>query len=234
MKLRIKSIIDISDLVRGALINENSWTENTTENSDRLKEYIEARLPIDENTTDDQINEWINSAYQCELEDARRPLKKGAEAYIVVGEFDLSGLSSAYGRLDFLVGNKTIRKKAYQNLYDKIRSFKQSCLDQCRAFKPYVTGRGNEIVCLEKMLSLKNEIFENRDGIYYAKLRDELLHDLETFRSQTYNIEPEYEEPYPVHYYINFEDPESVERYRRHMEKVQQEGRDESAKIQDK
>ena len=225
-------IIEISDIVRGALIDENSWIEKTTESSDRLKEYIEARLPIDEDTTDDQVNEWINSAYQSELEDARTQMKKGAEAYIAVGEYDLSGLNSAYGRLDFLTGNKTIRKKAYQNLYDKIRSIKRSCLDQCRAFKPYVTGHGNEIVCLEKMLSLQNEVFENRDGIYYAKLRDELLHDLETFRSQTYNIEPEYEEPYPVHYYIDFEDSESVERYKRLKEKVKQEGRDESAKIQ--
>lgn len=225
-------IIEISDLVRGALIDENSWIEKTTENSDRLKEYIEARLPIDEDTTDDQINEWINNAYQSELEDARRQLKKGAEAYIAVGEFDFSGLNSAYGRLDFFVGNKTIRKKVYQNLYDKIRSIKRSCLDQCRAFKPYVTGHGNEIVCLDKMLALQNEVFENRDGIYYAKLRDDLLHDLETFRSQTYNIEPEYEEPYPVHYYINFEDPESVERYKRHKGKVKQEGRDESTKLQ--
>lgn len=124
-------IIEITDIVRGALIDENSWIEKTTKNSDRLKEYIEARLPIDENTADEEAIEWINSDYQSELENARRQLRKGAEAYITVGEFDLSGLNSAYGRLDFLTGNQTIRKEAYQNLYDKIRSIKQSCLEQC-------------------------------------------------------------------------------------------------------
>ena len=137
----------------------------------------------------------------------------------------------SYGRLDFLIGNNSIRKKAYQNLYNKVYVFKRACLEHCLAFRPYVAGHGNEVVRMDKMLSLQSQVFENRDGAYYAKLRDELRHDLETFRSQTYNDNPEYEDPYPVHYFINFEDTESVERYKRHIEKAKQEGRDEQTKI---
>ncbi len=225
------SIIEITDIVHAALIDENSLFEKTTENSDKLKEYIESRLPIDESTTNDQINEWIESVYKAELEDARRQLRKAAAAYIAVGEFDISSLNTAYGRLDFLIGNNSIRKKAYQNLYNKVYVFKRACLEHCLAFRPYVAGHGNEVVCMDKMLSLQSQVFENRDGAYYAKLRDELRHDLETFRSQTYNVNPEYEDPYPVHYFINFEDTESVERYKRHIEKAKQEGRDEQTKI---
>ncbi len=224
-------IVEIPNLVIGALKDENSWFEDTSENQDKLKEYIESRLPIDENTTDSQITEWIDNAYQSELNDARKRLRKAAAAYIAIGEFDLSRLNSAYGRLDFLFGNGTIRRSAYQCLYDRVRAFRRSCLDQSIAFKPYYAGRGNEMVCLDKILSLQSQIFENKDGVYYAKMRDELIHSLETFRSQTYNVDPEYEEPYPVYFHINFEDPESVERYNRHKEKAKQEGRDEHTKI---
>ena len=224
-------VVEISDLVFGALKDENNWFEETSEGRDKLKEYIESRLPVDENTPNRQIDEWIENAYQSELEDARRQLRKAAAAYIAVSEVDLSGLNSAYGRLDFLFGNRRIRKNAFKSLYDKIRLFRRSCLDQCRAFKPYCAGHGNEMVCLDKMISLQNQIFENKDGVYYAKMRDELLHSLETFRSQTYNVQPEYEEPYPVYFHINFEDPESVERYKRYKEKKKQEGRDESTMI---
>ena len=66
--------------------------------------------------------------------------------------------------------------------------------------------------------------------IYFISLRAEFL--CVVIGRPHHNIEPEYEEPYPVHYYINFEDPESVERYKRHKEKVKQEGRDESTKLQ--
>lgn len=221
-------VIEISDLVVGALKDENSWFEDTSENRNKLKKQIESRLPINENTPTNQINDWIDNAYQSELEEARMRLRNGVAAYISAGEFDLSGLHSAYGRLDFLFGNDTVRKQAYHNLYDKIRVFKQLCLDQCRIFKPYFAGHGNEMVCIDRILLLQNQLFDNRDGVYYAKMRDELIRSLETFRSKTYNIEPEYEEPYPVHYCVDFEDPESFERYKRHIEKVRQEGRDES------
>lgn len=220
-------VVEISDLVVGALKDENNWLEKTTTNQDKLKEHIEARLPVDENTSVNQVNEWIENTYQSTIEDARKRLRKGAAAYIAVAEYDLTGLHFAYGRLDFLIGNKIIRKHAYQNLYNKIRDFKGSCINESRAFKPYIAGHGNEMVCIDKIVSLQNQIFENRDGIYYAKMRDELLHSLETLRSQTYNIMPEYEEPFPLHYCIDFEDPESVERYKRYMKKVNQEGRDE-------
>lgn len=72
-------------------------------------------------------------------------------------------------------------------------------------------------------------MFEIKDGVYYAKLRDELNHSLETFRSQTYNTEPKYEEPYPVYYSIDFDDPKSVERFERLTEKANQGERNEFA-----
>ena len=37
-------IIEISDLVRGALKDDNSWLEKSTEDSNKLKEYIESRV----------------------------------------------------------------------------------------------------------------------------------------------------------------------------------------------
>lgn len=224
-------VIEISDLVRDALKDENSWIQTTSENRDKLKDFIESRLPIDEKTTEKQIDEWINSKYQSMIEDAREQLRKGAEAYVIVGEFDLSGLNSAYGRLDFLFGNETIRKPAYYNLYDKVRKFRLMCLEQRRIFKPYLSSRGFEMACIEQMLALQNQVFEIRNGAYYAKLRDELMYSLEAFRGQTYNIKPEYDEPYPVYYTLSFNDSDFFEKERRHKEKVKQEGRDEETVI---
>ena len=160
-------VIEISDLVRGALSDEDGFLERKTENCDKLKDYIESRIPIDENTTEDQMKEWIENAYKSEFAD-----------------LSLFELSNAYGRLDFLFGNKTVRKHAYDKLYNKIRAFKSLCLDNRRILNPYLQGKGNEIVSMDKMVLLQSKAFENRDGAYYAKLRDDLRYDLETFRSQ--------------------------------------------------
>lgn len=219
--------IEISDLVCNALRDEDSWILDNSENIDNLKEYIEARLPIDENTSTDQINEWVIYKYQSMLEDARRQLRKAAQAYIAVGEIDLSGFHSAYGRLDFLFGNKEIRETAYNDLYNKIRNFKLACAGQCMVLKSYLVGHGNEMVCLDKIQLLQNQIFEIKDEVYYAKLRDDLRHSLETFRSQIYNIKPEYEEPYPIQFSIDFNDLDSVERFQRYLKRTEREGKDE-------
>lgn len=223
-------VIEIPELVYNALKDENSWVIDNSEDIDKLKNYIEARLPIDEKTEQYQIDEWIDDRYKSMLEEAKNQLRRAAEAYIEVGDLDLSGLHTAYGRLDFLIGNEMIRGTAYRDIYDKIRTFKLSCSAQCIKFKSYLAGRGNEMACLKGAYLLQDQVFETKDGIYYAKLRDELFHSLETFRSQIYNTEPEYEEPYPVNYSIDFNDPKSVERYERFVEKTEQEGKDMAAR----
>ena len=226
-------LIEITDDVLGALRDENSSFPNTTQNIDRLKSYIECTLPINENTTDEQIYAWVERDYQGELENARKQLRKAAEAYIKVGEFDISDIDFAYGQLEFLFGNKTVRKDAFKNLYNKIRNIRQICSDQCRVFKAYLAGHGNKNLVIEIMFQLQNMIFENRNGEYYAVLRDDLKHDLVTFRNQIYNTKIEYQEPFPVRYSnsIYFEESEYNERYRRYLERAQQEGRDESTMI---
>ena len=207
--IRYIPAIEITDSFRDALEDEKRWLLG----GKGIRHSISSR---NESTTDKQIEEGIERP-PFVLSYGRSVLRKGAAAYIAVGEFDLSGFNSAYGRLDFLIGNEKIRNAAYSNLYDKIRNFKLECLKYSKSFKIYIEEHkdyaislehfavlrqyvffpGDEDEFLEQMQSLQDQVFEIRDGFYYAKLRDELIHDLETFRSQIYNIKPEYEKSQP-------------------------------------
>ena len=62
-----------------------------------------------------------------------------------MSQISLSELDSAYGNLNFIFANKSIRLKAYDEIYDKIRTIRNKILME--AFH-LICGRKKRELCL--------------------------------------------------------------------------------------
>lgn len=120
------------------------------------------------------------------------------DQYIRFAKIDMRELSNAYGRLDFLFGNITIRKKAYEEIYKQIRDFQNECINNASHFDLFEKGEGNLDVCIAKLRELDHWVFEERECEVYNALYDRLGRSLEDFRIKIYGCEPEYEKPRPI------------------------------------
>ena len=197
------------DLVRDALTEESSWFCKEHEKRNELYDWIEQQLPIDVKASNMDIERMLSSKHESILEKAKEQLMKSIDALVSFSDFDLSRISNAYGQMDFVFGNDSIRLDAYTKLYDKIRCFMIKCKEESQHLKLLQRGAGHIGVCFDKVVELDKVLYKTKAvsmGVeVYAFMVDELLHDLETFRSKIYHIEPEYEEPLPVLMYIDFE-----------------------------
>ena len=62
--------------------------------------------------------------YQTKIEEAETMIKDCIYNYSKLAHISFAKLDSAYGNLDFLVANHTIRMKAYNEIFDKMRSIR--------------------------------------------------------------------------------------------------------------
>lgn len=75
-------------------------------------------LPFDENT---DVEKELEELYQSKMEGYKNSFMHCMSNYQLASSVELGTLDNAYGNLDFIVANNSIRKKAYDLIYDKIR-----------------------------------------------------------------------------------------------------------------
>ena len=178
-----------------SLIEYFSERKNTMENFwdlarralNQLKkiEYIEYRIP--NNITESEKISWINSI-------EGNKAKKCIDSMIVAGDMDLSDLSNAYGNLDFLFNNNSLRTFSYNRIYKEIMDTRNLLAEHVFHFKLYKNGEGNFFVCVDKASNIYESIYEKRINnnpgiesysIYQTKF-DDIADALEDFRCSIY------------------------------------------------
>lgn len=202
------------ELVKNVL-SEVSYFGSDHKYRDQLNEWIEPQILIDEHTSSEITDEMISRKADEIIEDAKKQLIKVVDAYATFSETDLSGLSNAYGKMDFLIANESIRKDAYTKIYDKIRNLKVKCIEESYHFILLKNGGGHIGVCFDKVVELDKLLYktDTEDGweVVFANMVNDLLHDLETLRAQIYRIKPEYDKPVPIEAYMHFDDSEQMQ-----------------------
>ena len=117
------------------------------------------------------------------------------------GLVELGNLDNAYGNLDFIIANKCIRQKAYEQIYDKLRKIVYQFRNEVYHFNLLKDGNGNFPVCILKVSELNQKYFlskeENLQGYtnvsIFQNVFDDIDASLEKFRCKIYRIE--YVEP---------------------------------------
>lgn len=210
-----------ADLVREAISEETGYyivTKNTHEAKKKLKNWIEENQYPDDGK--DDYTETLEKYYQGLIDGYEKSMLCCAQSYINFSEANIRALSNAYGKLDFLCANKSIRLSAYNDIYRKIYDFHVICREEVHHLELATKGNAHLGICFEKIIELDKMLFKQEDDMVFAFFADDLDRNLETFRSKIYGKEPEYSDPIPIQWMIGFEQIDKKEKTMRHEEDI--------------
>lgn len=155
---------------------------------DTLKNWIKENAP----TQIKQLtgfDEWAEREYSTCIKKSQEDMKRVIDSYIDLSKVDLAALDSAYGNLDFLVENDTIRNQmAFYHIFTRLRNTRNLGLKNLHVF--YGDNCASFPVAARCAAEMCSELFEYRretgwDGWYQTDL-DEIEDELERFRCEIY------------------------------------------------
>lgn len=85
------------------------------------------------------------------------------DSYRLASSVGLGAFDNAYGNLDFLVGNKRIRQKAYDAIYNKLVDIVLQFRTEAYHFNLLKEGKGNLPACASKVVALNQKYFSSRE-----------------------------------------------------------------------
>lgn len=179
------------------LSNDEKISVNAKEN---LISWYKENIPIpfDENTDD---NKELTHLYDSNMAGYKEVFLQCMDSYREASMVELGNLDNAYGNLDFIIANKCIRQKAYEQIYDKLRKIVYQFRNEVYHFNLLKDGNGNFPVCILKVSELNQKYFlskeKNLQGYtnvsIFQNVFDDIDASLEKFRCKIYRIE--YVEP---------------------------------------
>lgn len=152
-----------------------------------------AVIPFTEEDGVDADWEWI---YAERIAYYRREYQRAIDTYVTAANIDIGQLSNAYGGLDFFF-NKSIRQKAFNDIYQKMQKFKNCLLAESYHFNLLEEKHGRFSVCANKAYKIcqlafteKKEVIDGfSETVVYQGLFDEVEDSLEWFRCKIYRNE---------------------------------------------
>lgn len=155
---------------------------------------------------DPALNEHCETWYINKMQEYYKELEKCFDSYIEIANTEFGALDNAYGNLDFIFGNKTLRLWVYETLYESVKEIRGSAIREAYHFKLYKAGEGNISACTAFLLKLNQEWFlvkeiDNEDihcVSVYRKHYDTLSDKVEEFRCKIYKQKCTLEEHLPT------------------------------------
>lgn len=163
------------------------------ENQSKYIQWMEEHEAMSFSENDD-ISEIFDKIYVSRMESYEDLIKNVIENYIELSQISLSELDSAYGNLNFIFANKSIRLKAYNEIYDKIRTIRNKILMEAFHFNLWKEEKGNFVVCMNKAIDISKTLFSVEKTkknhfesvCIYQKQFDDVEESLESFRTKIY------------------------------------------------
>ena len=154
-------------------------------------------IPFDENTD----NKELTQLYDSNMAGHKEVFLECMDSYREASMVELGNLDNAYGNLDFIIANKCIRQKAYEQIYDKLRKIVYQFQQEVYYFNQLKDGKGNFPVCILKVSELNQEYFLSKEEnfqeytniLIFQNVFDDIDASLEKFRCKIYKIK--YVEP---------------------------------------
>lgn len=167
------------------------------EKSNKAKNQFIAWLKENEkNVPQSDKEQYIfwETLYMERIENNKEKINLAIDNYIDISTISLASLDNAYGNLDFLFANKRLRADAYNKIYNRIRTMRDSFVTEAFHFSLLKKHQGNFAVCARKAMELNDLLFAEKEEVYkgiemhfiYEKACDEIDEALDLFRSQIY------------------------------------------------
>lgn len=161
------------------LSNDEKISVNAKEN---LISWYKENIPIpfDENTDD---NKELTHLYDSNMAGYKEVFLQCMDSYREASMVELGNLDNAYGNLDFIIANKCIRQKAYEQIYDKLRKIVYQFRNEVYHFNLLKDGNGNFPVCILKVSELNQKYFlskeENLQGYTNVSIFQNVFDDID-------------------------------------------------------
>ena len=188
----------------------NKWNEQLGkapehDSKDKLIEAYKSGLDsilVNDPALDEHFETWYTDKMQAYYKE----LEKCFDSYIEIADTGLSALDSAYGNLDFIFGNRTLRLWVNERLYNSVKEIRRSAIREAYHFQLYKVGEGNISACTAFLLKLNQEWFSVKESdnedihcvTVYRKHYDVLSDKAEEFRCKIYKQKCTLEEHHPI------------------------------------
>lgn len=193
------------ELIKDALLEEqtNDWTAKfplciddsgiTHKAKNALISWFEENIPMSFNE-DSDIEAELEKYYNASLKNYKDTFLRCMKSYQDASSIDLGMIDNAYGNLDFIISNRSIRLCAYNKIFDKMRKFVYQFIEEAYHFNLLNDGKGNFAVCASKVVDLNKLFFTAKDvevhgyvnTLVYQTAFDEIESELEKFRCKIY------------------------------------------------
>lgn len=128
------------------------------EAKDKLLSWYEesAVLTFDENT---DVDRELDTIYEYEIKKYKEVFIRCMDSYRLASSVGLGAFDNAYGNLDFLVGNKHIRQKVCDPIYNKLRDIVNEFRTEASHFSLLKSGKDTLPACASKVRALNQKYF---------------------------------------------------------------------------
>lgn len=165
----------------------------TSEAKIKYIQWLKEHMPMNFSEADDQ-KAILETMYSNKVKRNEILIERVIESYIELSQISLSKLDNAYGNLNFIFLNHSIRSMAYDDIYDRVRDIRNKILKAAVDFNLWKNDEGNFAVCAEKALEISHSLFveveKSSNGIAYRLVYqnqfDEIEDSLEVFRTKIY------------------------------------------------
>lgn len=170
-----------------------SEMEESHQQQDKFMKWID-EYEVHSFSEDDDIDAILEKIYTNRINSYENLVKSIIDNYTELSQISLFDLDNAYGNLNFIFANKSIRFKAYNNIYDKMRTVRNKIVMETFHFNLWKESKGNFVVCMNKAIEISKTLFSqkkiNQNGIesiyIYQEQFDDIAESLEDFRSKIY------------------------------------------------
>lgn len=155
-------------------------------------------------TTPESKEEYLDKECKNKIEKYTQELEEVMKSYIIFKDVRTKELTAAYGNLNFVFANKSIRKHIFENLYDKQIKQVNEIRKHIFYFESYFKGNGESIALLfDRVWELQTSLIsEDKDAYYRQYLYDVDCEIVQTLIYANGKVNPE-EIPNKKHYLIS-------------------------------
>ena len=179
----------------------------STEARDKLFAYMVDRWKRTVDIPEPEFTAYAQDQFHNQMAKYAEKATETMESYVRITEIDLSPLENAYGELDFIFANNSIRKKIYEQIHLQLRDYKHDVAMQAFHFKLFLSGEVDNLAVmlgkideLQQMYFSRDERCEDSFSIITIRGRytDSLEESIEKFRCQIYGQKYAEPEHFPV------------------------------------
>ena len=130
-------------------------------------------------TTPESKEEYLDKECKMKIEKYSQELDDVMKSYITFKEVRTKELTAAYGGLDFVFANKSIRQHIFEKLYEKQTKQVKKIKNRIYYFESYFAGNGaNKALLFDWVWKLQESLTSEDENAYYRQYMYEVDNEM--------------------------------------------------------